>query len=146
MHSQPSERAAVAATIDPANLNNSTTDSDWIDLSKFREALFILIAGVIDNTIDFKLREAKDGSGTSAQDLTGKAITQETGGDDDNKQWVVNVKAEELTVNSGYTHVSARVTIGNGTTNLLGLVGLGMKAAYGPASDFDLSSVSQIIT
>ena len=45
MNSQPSERMAVVATIDPANHNNSTQTSDAVDMSKFHEAIFILLAG-----------------------------------------------------------------------------------------------------
>lgn len=141
--SQPSERMAVMATIDPANLNNSTATSDAVDMSKFDEAIFILIAGAIDNTVDFKLEQSDaSGFGSGVSDVTGKAITQETGGDDDNKQWVINLKAEEMTKR----YVRASVTVGNGTTNIAGLVGLGLRPRYAPASNHDLASVSQIIT
>lgn len=143
MHSQPSERAAIVATIDPANHNNSTQTSDAVDMSKFHEAMFILLAGAIDSTIDFKLQSDDNSGFTTAADISGKAITQETGGDDDNKQWLINLKAEELAAGERYARAS--VTLGNGTTNIVGLVALGLKPRFGPASDDDLSSVSQII-
>ena len=144
MHSQPSERAAVCATIDPFNGNNAATSSDAIDLSKFHEAMFVLLSGAIDSTVDFKLQESANSDGSSASDITGKAITQETGGDDDNKQWVICVKSEELS--AGKRYVKAVATIGNGTTNLIACVGLGVRPRIGPASDDDLASVSQIVT
>jgi hypothetical protein len=143
MTSQPSERAAVVGTIDPANHNNSTPSSDVVDMSKFHEAVFILIAGAIDSTIDFKLEESADGS-SGWTDISGKAITQETGGDDDNKQWVINLKSEEMA--AGKRYVRATLTIGNGTTNIVGLVALGLCPRFGPASDDDLASVSQVVT
>src|SRR5687768_16065791 len=118
MSSQPSEHAGIVATIDPANHNNSTQTSDAVDMSKFHEALFILIAGAIDSTVDFKLQES-DASGGSYSDISGKAITQETGGHDDNKQWVINLKSDELSASNPY--VKASVTLGNGTTNIVGL-------------------------
>ena len=143
MSSQPSERAAVVATIDPANHNNSTQTSDAVDMSLFHEAMFILIAGTNDSTIDFKLQES-DSAGGSYSDISGKSITQETGGDEDNKQWIINLKSEELS--AGKQFVKASVTLGNGTTNFVGLVGLGLNPRFAPASDDDLASVSQIIS
>jgi hypothetical protein len=146
MQSQPSERAAVVATIDPANHNNSTVNSDYVDLSKFHEAMFILQLGAVDNTVDFKLRESRDTSGTGEQDMTGKAITQLTG-TDDNKVAIINVKANELTAQPNpYRYVRASATVGNGTTNIISCVGLGMRPRIGPGSDDDLADVAQIIT
>jgi len=145
MQSQPSERAAVVATIDPANLNNSTAVSDWIDMRKFHEAMFVLILGATDAAITAKLREATDSSGTGAQDITGKAMTA-LGANDDNKQVVFNLKSEELTVNSGFTHAALSVTVANGTTNSGGAIALGMRPRHGPANDDDLSSVAEIVT
>lgn len=141
---QPSERVAVVATVDPVNGNNAANSSDYVDMSKFASAMFILLAGAMDSTLDFKLVEATDSGGTGAQDLSAKAITQETGGDDDNRQWIINVKAEELS--AGFTHVKAVATCGNGTTNLIAVVGLGLDPKYGPASDNDLATVDQIVT
>ncbi len=145
MLSQPSEQAAVVATIDPANQNNSTQVSDWVDLRKFHQVLFVLLLGAVDAAITAKLREATDSSGTGAQDLTGKAMTA-LGASDDNKQVVFNLKAEELSVNSGYTHAALSVTIANGATNILGALALGMHPRFGPASDDDLVSVAEIVT
>jgi len=143
MHSQPSERVAVVSVIDPANLNNATTVGDAVDMSDFHEAIFILAMGAVDSTIDFKLTESATSGGVYT-DISGKAITQETGGDDDNLQWVINLKAVEL--GSGMRYVKPSVTVGNGTTNLGCVVGLGLRPRYGPASDDDLASVDQIVT
>ncbi|MFO0876497.1 MAG: hypothetical protein U0840_03910 [Gemmataceae bacterium] len=142
MPAQPHERAAVVSTIDPANLNNNTSTGDAVDMSKFRSAMFILALGANDSTVDFKLTECAT-SGGSYTDITGKAITQETGGDEDNLQFVICVRAEELS--SGMRYVKPSVTVGNGTTNLGCVIGLGLEPRYGPASDDDLSSVDQII-
>ena len=68
------------------------------------------------------------------------------GGSDDNKQVVFNLKSEELTVNSGYTHAALSVTVANGTTNILGAVALAMRPRFGPANDDDLASVAEIVT
>jgi hypothetical protein len=141
MSSQPTERAAIVATIDPQNGNNAATSSDAVDMSKFHEAMFILATGVIDETVDFKLQES-DASGGSYTDITGKAITQ-LAATDDNKQAVITLKSEEL--GTGKRHVKAVATVGNGSSSLICVIALGMNPRFGPASDDDLSSVVQIV-
>ena len=149
MPSQPSERAAGGATIHPQLIDNNTANSDYVDLSKFHEAMFILSVGATDTTVDFSVRESRDNSGTGEQTLSGKSATQ-LAGTDDNKQVVINVKAEELTQGapgSNYRYVRPRVTVGDGTTGAyVSVVGLGLKPRYGPASDDDLADVAQIVS
>src|SRR5205807_2589077 len=118
MHSQPSERAAVVATIDPANYNNSTQNTDYVDMSKFHEAMFVVMLGSVDSTVDFKLREAKDTGGTGEQDISGKAITQ-FAATDDNKVAIVNLKSEDTDASPLFRYVRGRLTVGNGTTNIV---------------------------
>ena len=141
MENWPHERAILAATIDPANNNNASFNTDNVDMSKFHEAMFVLVLGAVDTTIDFKLQESADGS--SFSDISGKAITQ-MGGTDDNKQAIVSLKSEELS--SGKRYVRGRLTVGNGTTNICCVVGLGMRPRFGPASDDKLTKVAQVVT
>src|SRR5262245_23290463 len=140
MQSWPHEQAAVVAKINPANNNNSTQNSDSVDLSKFHAAMFILLLGSVDSTNDFKLQESADASSWS--DLSGKSITQMTG-TDDNKVAVISVRNDELS--SGKRYVRCVNTVGNGTTNLTAAVGLGLFPRYGPANDDDLAAVAQIV-
>jgi hypothetical protein len=141
----PSQKLALAAVVDPKNGNNAANNSTWLSMIKFRQALFVLQTGAIDQTVDFKLQEAKDSSGTGAQDLSGKAITQ-LNNTNSNKQAVINVRAEELSVNSGYCFVRAVATVGNGTTSLINVVGIGLEPVQGPASANNLSSVAQVVS
>lgn len=143
MSSQPYERVAVVGTIDPQNGNNSTQNTDYVDMSKFAEALFVFQLGAVDNTVDCLVRESTTTSDGGGQTLSGKAATQLTA-TDDGKQVVINVKAEELSV--GYRYLRGRMTVGNGTTNLISCVALGLMPRHGPASDDDLSDVAQVVT
>jgi hypothetical protein len=146
MQSQPSERAAVVATIDPANYNNSTQNTDYVDMSKFHEAMFVVLAGSLDSTVDFKLREARDTGGTAEQDITGKVITQFQAANH-NQVAVINLKSEETTATpSLFRYVRGRLTVGNGTTNIVAVVAFGMRPRVGPASDDKLGKVAQIVT
>jgi hypothetical protein len=145
MMSQPSERAAVAATIDPQTAGASQTkNSDWVDMSKFREAMAIALVGNIDRTVDALIQEAKDSSGTGAQTLSGKSATQ-LSGTDDNKQVVFNIKSDELSTDYRFIRLQMTTGAGGTTDDICGVI-LGMKPIYGPASDDDLSSVAQIVT
>jgi hypothetical protein len=97
--------------------------------------------GVIDQTVDFKLQQSAT-SGGSYSDITGKAITQ-FAGTDDGKSAVINLKAEDLDKDKPF--VKASVTVANGTSSLISVVGLGLLPKYAPASDDKLSTVAQII-
>lgn len=146
MQSQPSERAAVLATLDPADYNNTTANTGYVDVSKFHELLFVVHLGAVDSTVDFKLREARDSGGTGEQDISGKAITQFTGSDDA-KLAVINLKSEELTAQPNpYRYVRGRLTVGNGTNNFVSVLAFGTVPRFGPASDDKLSRVAQIVT
>lgn len=148
MNSLASERAAVLATIDPDVTTASTVVSDYCDMTKFRRVMAVVMAGTLGSnaTLDAKLRQATDASGTSVKDITGKSITQLTqaGTDASDKQAIINCMAEELDVEGGFTHVALSVTLAVATSDL-GAVVLGFDARHEPASDNDLASVDEIV-
>src|SRR3954454_18723193 len=109
------ESVGVVSTIDPANLNNATTNGDYVDMSKFHEIMAVLQLGSVDATIDFSLRQSDDTGGTNEATVTGKSITQLTGGTQDNNTYVISLKSEELTGAGRY--VRPRVVVASGTTN-----------------------------
>lgn len=139
----PSDFVAVVSTIDPQAVDNNTYTSDWVDMGKFSAVMFIGLQGAADIAVNAKIRSAEDSSGTNAADITGLAIVAQ-GGSDDNEQWIICVREDQLA--AGHTHVALVVTVGDGTSNLLAAVGLGFGSNYLPASEYDLSSVAQIIT
>jgi hypothetical protein len=143
--SQPSEHIAVVATVDPIDGNNSTIKTDAVDMSKFHEAMFVLLTGVLasSGTITaIKLQESATTSDGDFTDLSGKSATS-LGDTDDAKQVVFNLKAEELTTGKRYARLVATVSA---HSQLVAAIGLGVKPRFGPASDDDLSSVAQIVT
>jgi len=143
----PSEKVAILATIDPDVTVASTVTSDWCDMSQFAQLMAIVMAGTLGSsaTLDAKLEQASDGSGTGAKDITGKAITQLTdGGTDSDKQAIINVNASELDVANRFTHVRLSMTVATATSDVAGIV-LGLRPAVAPASDNDLASVDEIV-
>lgn len=136
------EQWAIVATIDPVDANNADTSTDEIDMANYSELMAIISVGAIasSGTFDFLL-EAASSSGGSFTTITGKSITQLTDSDD-NKQVVMGLNAEELATGKRYV----RGTMANSAhAQLVSVVILG-KPKYGPAREWDLSSVDEIVT
>lgn len=143
-----SEAVGVVATIDPDAYAAGTVTSDWVDMSTCERIMAIVLAGTLGTgaTLDAKLEQATDSSGTGAKDITGKAITQLTKiGGDDNKQAIINLSADELDVDNGYTHARLSITVSNAASDGGGIV-LGAGFRYGPATDNDLASVAEVVS
>lgn len=142
----PSEEWAVVATIDPDDYTTGTYYSDVIDMGDFEEILVIVAAGTIDasGTWDVKIQESVADSPFSAQDITGKSITQLTqAGSDADKQALINLKSDELDVADYYKYVRVAATAAAGGGDLAVVV-IG-RHRYMPSSDYDLASVDEIV-
>jgi hypothetical protein len=138
-----SDRARIAGVIDPDAYSASTVTSGWVSMATYNRIMAIVFAGTLgaSATLDAKIEEATDGSGTGAQDLANKDITQLTqAGTDSDKQAIINVRADELS--SGYTHVRLSMTIGTAASDAGGVI-LGFEARYEPATD--ATSVDEIV-
>jgi len=139
------EKIAVLGAIDPDAYGTGTQGSGWVDMKQFDQLGFVLMVGDFEAsaTVDFKLQQAKNSSGSGAKDITGKAITQLTdAGTDDNKQAVVVVKAAEL--DDGYRFVRGYMTVGVDAVDA-GVLVLGADPRYMPASNFDVATVDEIV-
>lgn len=145
---RPSDVAAIAAVIDPDVTPASTVTSDWVSMADFEKIMAIVLAGTLGSsaTLDAKLEQATDSSGTGAKDISGKAITQLTqaGTDDSDKQAIINCRADELDVDNDFTHVRLSITVATATSDAGGMI-LGFNPRFGPASDNDLASVAEIV-
>ncbi len=148
MNTLPSEQAAVCAVIDPdANAAGALT-SDYVDMGLFEAVQGIVLCGTMGSsgTLDAKLVQAQDSSGTGVKDITGKAITQLTdGGSDSDKQAVINCRAEELDTTNGFNHVALILTTATATGDSAALI-MGHNPRFAPASDNDLASVDEIVS
>lgn len=148
---RPSARAAVVGAIYPDAKSANTYTSEWVSMQKFNTAMAIIMAGDfgILATVAAKLEQASDSSGTGAKDITGKSITTLLATasptvDADDKTAIINVKANDLDLANGFSHVRLSLTVGVATTDVGGLM-LGFDPVYGPASDDDIASVVEIV-
>jgi len=143
----PTEEVGVVGAIDPDNHSTGTQTSAWIGMQDFEAVMALVAAGDLGTsaTIDAKLEQAQDSSGTGAKDVSGKSITQLTqAGSDSGKQALVNLRREELDVQNGFTHVRLSLTVGTASSDAAGVV-LGFMPRHGPASDQGLASVDEIV-
>ena len=143
----PSERVAVLGTIDPDAATAATYTSDWGDMSKFQSVMALIVLGALGTsaTVNAKLEQATDSSGTGAKDITGKAVTELTDvGTDSDKQAIINCRGEELDVSGGFNHVRISLTVGVATSDCAAIL-LGLDPRHAPASDNDLSTVDEIV-
>jgi hypothetical protein len=143
-----SEAAAIVAVVDPDAYAAGTVTSAWVDMGLFDQILAAVAAGDLTaaSTLDAKLEQAQDSTGTGAKDIAGKAITQLTqAGGDSNKQALINCRSEELDVNGGFSFARLSVTATGGTGGDAAGMVLGLGPRYGPASKNDLASVAEIV-
>ena len=138
-----SDELAIVGSAAMLNVDNTTAASEYIDMGKFDKVIFVVVVkdASADTTVNAKVQSADDGSGTNVADITGLAITQFTAAATD-KEFVIEVRADQLNVND--THVRLLITAGNGTVGISGgLIALGL-CNQAPASDNDLSTVTEI--
>lgn len=147
MNSRFSEANAIVAVVDPdANTAGAVTTA-WVDAGQFEEVSAVVLAGTLgaSGTLDCKLQQATDSSGTGAKDISGAAITQFTqAGSGSDKQAIISVRAESLDTDNGFRYVAAVLTTATATSDSAVVV-FGSHPRSAPASGADLSSVDEIV-
>lgn len=133
---KPSDRGTLMAVINPQSATTAKS-SGWVSMETLDGILATVLVGTIASTgtVDAKIEQATDSSGTSAKDITGKSITQLTeAGTDSDKQAVINVLAEDLDLANNFDHVRLTVTPATAAALIAGTVH-GYSARYQPATD-----------
>ena len=140
------EKIAVLATLDPASVAASTVVTTWVPVANFHSIAALIQTGVLGTaaTLDAKLRQATDSSGTGAKDVTGKAIVQMVKATADNKQASIELRTEDLDTTNGFAFVALSVTVGT-AASIFGAQLVGANARYMPASQFNATTVVQTV-
>ena len=141
-----SELLAILATIDPASQAAGSVSTGWISVANHHGLLAVIQTGVLGTgaTVDAKVQQALDATGTSAKDITGKAITQIVKASGDNKQVLINARPEELDTVNGFGFVRLSVTVGVAASIVAAQV-LGVNPRVLPADSANQASVIQVI-
>ena len=145
-NSKASEMLAILATIDPASQSAGTATTGWVSVANHHGFIAVVQTGVLGTaaTVDAKLQQATDSSGTGAKDITGKSITQILKATGDNKQTLINVKPEELDTVNGFGFVRVTVTVGV-AASITGAQLLGVNPRFAPADTGNQAAVVQVV-
>ncbi len=141
------QAAAVVACTDPDAYTTGAITDDIIDMANFEQVMFVVMAGTLGSsaTVDFQVYQGNTSGLGSPKVISGAAITQLTeAGTDSDKQAIVVVKQADLDVASGFRWIRGTLTVGTATSDA-GMVALGFYPTFGPASDYDLASVDEIV-
>ena len=139
-----SEGLAVLATIDPISQAAGTVTTGWVDASAYFNLLAMIDVGVFGSsaTVDAKLQQATDNSGTGVKDITGKAITQLLAAGGNNRQALINMKVSDLDTENAFRWVRLSVTVGTAAT-LISAALIGGNARMEPVSN--QAGVAQVV-
>ena len=145
-NAKASEIVAVLATIDPVSQGAGSVATGWIPVANFHNFLAAIETGILGTaaTVDAKVQQAKDSSGTGAKDITGKAITQIVKASGDTKQALINFRGEDLDNGNGFSYVALSITVG-AAASLVSAQLYGFTPRYATADAFNQAGVVQII-
>ena len=145
-NSKASEMLAILATIDPASQAAGAISSGWVSVANHLGFLAVVQTGVLGSsaTVDAKLQQALDATGTGAKDITGRAIIQIVKATGDNKQALINVKPEDLDTVNGFGFVRVTVTVG-AAASVTSAQLIGVNPRFAPADAANQAAVVQVI-
>lgn len=131
-----SDQMAVMDQISPISQGAGSVTTGWVSAANFERFLAVINTGVlgVSATVDAKLQQAQDGSGTGAKDVTGKAITQIVKASGDNKTAMINLRDDELDVTNNFNYIRLSITVGT-AASLVGATLLGGVARFAPPKD-----------
>ena len=139
---KPSQRVALAATIDPQS-SNAAQSTGWISAALFHKLMATVKVGAIGNggLVDAKFQQAQDANGTGLKDVTTTVMATMNA---PSQQSVINCKMAELDINNGFSFVRLTVTPSVAASFVSADV-LGVDQHYGFASDSSAASVIQVV-
>ena len=141
-----SELLAILATLEPVSQAAGTVTTGWISAANHHGLLVVVQTGVLgaSATLDAKLQQAQDNSGTGAKDISGKALTQLVKASGDNKQALINFKPDELDTVNGFGFVRLSLTVGVAASLVAAQV-LGLSPRFAPADAGNQAAVTQVV-
>jgi hypothetical protein len=143
INAKAGEKIALVGTIDPQTVANTQLYTDVVDMQKFHQAIFIALLGnMAAETIDFTLYYC-DSDGNNATELKDCTQLAAHASNNDNKQLIISLRAEEL-LDAEKRYVKAGLVTGAGTGGPAAVVALGLDARSGPESAADLASVAEV--
>lgn len=135
-----SEQASVLGVITAATVVGGTVQTGWIDMKNNDKVLALIAVGLNATSVDAKIQEATDGSGTGAKDITGKAITQLTSADE---QAEIDLDQMDMDMDNDFNFIQLSITT-VGSAVVYGQV-QGFSSHIQPAAQFNVASVVEVV-
>ena len=110
----------------------ATSTTAWINMADQDAILAIIQGEIVGTSLDAKLEQATDNSGTGAKDITGLAITQIT---TDDEGACIECYADSLDLANNFDHVRASYTTVGATTLVTATVVSCDQERYSPLAD-----------
>lgn len=102
----------------------ATTNTSYLDCGDGFNWLCKVSAGTVGTSVNVKIQQATDASGTSVKDITGLAITALTSAG----SALINIVQSDLDIDNGFTHIRANViTVGASTVVGVDLISLDQR-------------------
>jgi len=118
----------------PGALTTGDYPATFIDVAQFERFAFVIDLGAVGATsIDMKVVQATAAAGTGKKDVTGAAITQ-LDGDDDNKSALIEVAVNKLDINNGFRYVAVTLTRSGGSSNTGAITFYGVNPDVAPVT------------
>ncbi len=125
---KPSQNVGLAAVINPQSMAAGTYTSAWVPVSQAQWLMALIMIGTVSTgTIDAKLEQAQDNSGTGVKDL--RVMTQKT---TSSVQAVIQARADEVDLANGFGFVRLKITTAVAATICSGAL-FQLAVRYGPA-------------
>ncbi len=121
-----SDKCSYQDVIEPVAQAAATTGA-WIDASIACNFLAHVGAGTVGTSVDFKIQQATDSSGTSAKDISGLAISQLTSPG----SALINIVQGDLDIDNDFSHIAMVLTT-VGATTVAGAELIALDPTYEP--------------
>jgi len=140
------EAVAILDNVAPISQGAGSVTSGWVSMANFHRIAAIIQTGVLgaSATLDAKLQQATDSSGTGVKDITGKALVQIVKATGDGKQAMLEVADAELDTANGFSYVRLSMTVGT-AASLVSAIVLGFNARFMPASVLNNATAVQLV-
>jgi len=129
------EKAAYVATLEPV-AGAAVTETGWVAAKDFCNYLAKIQSGLVGTSVDAKIQQATDNTGTGAKDVTvdnagvtNLAITQLVAAG----TALINFSQQDLDYNNGFDFVNVELTT-VGATTVAGVDLLALDPIYDPVS------------
>lgn len=124
--------------IEPTAAANTFT-TDWVEAGKANAFYALIQAGTVGTSVDAKIEQASDSSGTGAKDLSGAAITQLVAAG----SAAIQFKPGDLDFANDFDHVRLSITTVGASTCASGSL---LSVCHRNAPETDDAKIDEVVT